>query len=106
MDIDETTQNPDASSNVYTSFGTLYLYLGAWGLAAYLAILSLVSYGILLSLRAWLQALYAFMCSQLMFGFFEFYFWHLTAIEVPVYCIFLALLSRVSLQGRMRIATE
>jgi hypothetical protein len=100
MDIDLTTQDPNATSNVYTCIGTLYLYLGPWGSALYVAISGLVSYVILLSLRspssAWFLALYSFLCAQLVFGFFEFYFWHLTAIEVPAYCTFLFLLSRVS----------
>jgi len=74
------------NSNVYTFFGTLYLYLGGLGASLYVAVATLLIYLLLIlasSTRNELfLALYCFVCAQLFFGFFEFYFWHLTTLEV------------------------
>lgn len=93
--------------NVYTFFGTLYLYLGAGGAALYVVGVSFASYGLLvctqLKREAWLTALYCYVASNLSLGFFEFYFWHLDAYELGVLTIALAYLSR-SLNSKRRIA--
>ena len=50
--------------NVYTFFGTLYLYFGAGGAALYVIIVGLISYGLLaltqIRREAWTTALYCY----------------------------------------------
>jgi Family of unknown function (DUF6337) len=74
--------------NVYTMFGTLYLYLGAGGAAIYAIVVGFLSYGVLivtlLKQDAWLTALYCYIAANLAVGFFEFYFWHLDMYELSV----------------------
>jgi len=84
--------------NVYTFFGTLYLYLGAGGAALYVVGVSFVSYGLLvcaqLKREPWLTALYCYVAANLSLGFFEFYFWHLDAYELGVLATAVAYVSR------------
>ena len=72
--------------NVYTFFGTLHLYLGAFGAILYVFIVGLLCYGFLLWVKrknnVWLTASYCFVASELIFGYHEFYFWNLTHYEV------------------------
>jgi hypothetical protein len=72
--------------NVYTLFGTLYLYLGAGGAAIYAIVIGLTSYALLvlaqLKRNVWLTALYCYIAANLAVGFFEFYFWHLDLYEL------------------------
>lgn len=86
------------ADNVYTFFGTLYLYLGAGGAALYVVGVSCVSYGLLISAQlrreAWLTALYCYVAANLSLGFFEFYFWHLDVYELGVLATALAYMSR------------
>jgi oligosaccharide repeat unit polymerase len=83
--------------NVYTMFGTLYLYLGALGGICVVLVLSALFYGLLLSCRTtenvWLLTLYCALVSWLVLGFFEYYFMSLTFIEVAFYCLILRLVS-------------
>jgi hypothetical protein len=85
-DIDLLNADVGHSSNVFTFFGTLYLYLGAFGATLYVAVCGLLCYLLLMiasgTRNELLLALYCFIGSQLFFGFFELYFWHLTAVEV------------------------
>jgi len=82
--------------NTYTMFGTLYLYLGFVGTLLLIMLIAAAFYGLLLacSLRAnpWLLTLYCIQVSWLILGFFEYYFWHLTFLEVAFYCVLLAAL--------------
>jgi oligosaccharide repeat unit polymerase len=84
--------------NVYTFFGTLYLYLGAGGAAIYSIIIGLSCYAILvfaqLKRNAWLTALYCYIVANLAVGFFEFYFWHLDCYELSVATGLFAYVSR------------
>ena len=83
--------------NVYTMFGTLYLYMGALGGICVVLVLSLLFYGLLLICRStgnvWLFTLYCVFLGWLVLGFFEYYFWSLTVPEVAVYCLILGHLS-------------
>lgn len=89
--------SPNTGDNVYTMFGTLYLYLGACGAIIYVVVLALILYGVLIAIRTrkaneWLLVFHCFLCSQIVVGFFEFYFWNLTIIEVVFYTWIFALL--------------
>lgn len=83
--------------NVYTMLGTLYFYLGP--LAALLVVIgvALMVYGLLLACKLrdslWLLALYCFLASWLVFGFFEYYFWHLTFLEIAADCLIFSLIT-------------
>jgi hypothetical protein len=94
MIIDES----GVGDNVYTFFGTLYLYLGAGGAAIYALAIGLISYAMLvfaqLKRNMWLTALYCYVAANLAVGFFEFYFWHLDFYELSAAAGLLAYASR------------
>jgi len=77
--------------NVYTFFGTVYLYLGAGGAALYLIMVGLISYGLLaltqIRREAWTTALYCYVAATLALGFFDFYFWFLDFYELSVVAV-------------------
>jgi hypothetical protein len=85
-DIDLIYSSVNHSSNVFTFFGTLYLYLGGFGAALYSAITASLCYLLLMvaggTKNELLLTLYCCIAAQLLFGFFELYFWHLTVFEV------------------------
>jgi Family of unknown function (DUF6337) len=85
-DIDLLSSAVGHSSNVFTYFGTLYLYLGGLGAAIYAGLAGLLCYLLLITAAGTrnelLLALYCCIASQLFFGFFELFFWHLTVFEV------------------------
>lgn len=74
------------ADNVYTFFGTLYLYLGAGGAALYVIMVGFISYGLLalsqIRREAWITALYCYVAATLALGFFDFYFWFLDFYEL------------------------
>ncbi len=84
--------------NVYTMFGTLYLYLGPFATLLAIAGISFLFYGLLLVCRSstnvWYLTLYCALVSWLVLGFFEYYFWHLTFPETVFYCLLLAAVER------------
>lgn len=81
-------------SNVHTFFGTVYLFLGNLGSFLYIIIFSNIIYFLftfsILTKNCWIIIAYIYVASLLAFGWFEFYFWLLSSIEVPVYSILLA----------------
>jgi hypothetical protein len=87
MDTDLLATLP-GQDNVYTFFGTLHLYLGAFGAILYVFIAGLLCYGFLLGVKrnnnVWLTASYCLIASELVLGFFELYFWYLTPYEIVV----------------------
>jgi hypothetical protein len=95
--------------NVFTLFGVLYLYLGACGMMAYTFILGLVAYAILsISRRSrspWIACAAALLLAFLSFGWFHFFFWLLTPIEVVVVTFTLAALWEVGNALRMWFAS-
>lgn len=85
-------------TNVRTLFGTLYIYSNFIQFAAYTLVLSSIMYGLrLVSLKCnsvYLYVVYFFECSLLFMGWFEFYFFHLAAIEIPIVTLLLMLAYR------------
>lgn len=85
-DIDLLQSDVGHSSNVFTFFGTLYLYLGGIGAAIYSAVAASLCYLLLVAASGTrnelLLTLYCCIAAQLFFGFFELYFWYLTVFEV------------------------
>jgi hypothetical protein len=106
MDIDLLGYAEDAGTNVYTFFGTIFLYLGTAAGALYVIVAALLSYGLLIAARIrhdeWLLAAYCIIAAQFGLGFFEFYLWHLTPYEALGYCFLLGVLSA----SRSRARTE
>jgi oligosaccharide repeat unit polymerase len=89
----------DFGSNVYTMFGTLYLYLGPIGAIFVASSAAFLCYGLLVIMirsrpNVWLLTLYCILGGWLVMGFFEYYFWHLPFLEIIVYCLVLAAISR------------
>lgn len=91
-------------ANVYTFFGTLHLYLGVFGAILYIFIVALLCYGFLVLVKrknnAWLTASYCLIAAQLSLGFFELYFWYLTAYEIIAMGVVLSFLSRSNYWSR------
>jgi hypothetical protein len=85
------------TSNVHTFFGTILINLGLFSSIVYVIFSSFFIYGIFAAAKVtrncWIQVVWVLIGSMLSFGWFEFYLWHLPAIEVPVYCFFLGILS-------------
>jgi hypothetical protein len=98
MNFDLTTDAIGQASNVYTLFGTLYLYLDIYTAALYVLVMGLLLYGLLVLVRRqaspWLLVIYCFLCAQLVFGFFELYFWLFNFIEITLYCLVFVAISR------------
>ncbi len=89
---------PDSTSNVFTFFGSIFITLGGVGGAAFVVLVGLVLYTILFLVfrtgNAWFLVLYAFLSGGLLFGWFDYYFHHLTFLECPVYILLFYLISQ------------
>lgn len=98
MDIDYDRPLAFGGSNVYTFFGTPYLYLGPFGSMLYAVVVSLFCYGLLIytkrSGNEWVLVAYCFIGAQLFFGFFELYFSYLTFLELLVYSFLLSFVTK------------
>jgi len=95
MTIDLLNPDPILASNVFTLFGTVYLYIGPLFAVLYVAVMAtIVSLFFSLMNKSmnplWLVA-FSYLSAQLVFGFFEIYFWHSAILEVLVYCGILGL---------------
>jgi len=97
IQIDLLTDDPNANTNVYSFFGTLYIYLGAVGASIYAIIAGLLCYTLWSlagwSRNEWFLTLYCLIAAELFFGYFELYFWLLDPYEVALYVGILALCS-------------
>jgi Family of unknown function (DUF6337) len=109
-DIDLIYSAVGHSSNVFTFFGTLYLYLGGFGAALYSAIAAALCYLLLVAAggarNELLLTLYCCIAAQLFFGFFELYFWHLTVFEVSGLLLGGYLLQLLVSQGNRKALSE
>lgn len=80
-------------TNVRTLFGTVFLNSSMVEFIVYTLLLSSVSYGLKLATLKWnniyMYVIYFFECTLLAMGWFEFYFFHLIALELPVLVLFL-----------------
>ncbi len=113
MAIDLTDDSVDSSTNVYTLFGTLYLYLGALGFAAYVTVMALLCYALFLAAgwtrNEWVLVLYCYIGAQLLFGYFEFYFWHVDTYKIAICTLTFAAFSssfKKSFQPRFSVDTS
>ena len=79
-------------TNVRTFFGTLYIYSDAWQFITYTLFLSTFIYAwkvaTILRRSVYLDIILFYYCGLLMMGWFEFYFFHLDTIEIPLITLF------------------
>ena len=87
------------SSNVATFFGTLIIYSGFIGAGIYTVITGIITYFLLIVnsfyKNIWLLIMYLFLLAGLAMGWFNFYYNNLNFVEIPVYCLVLAILSEI-----------
>lgn len=78
-------------TNVRTFFGTLYIYTDFTQFITYTLVLSTFIYSwkvfALLSRNTYIYIILFYYCSLLAMGWFEFYFFHLDAIEIPLFTL-------------------
>lgn len=76
-------------TNVLTFFGTLFIHLGMLGSILYVLLFSGLIYLLLKYVKStssmYFTAIYVWWCSLLFMGWFEFYFWNLSFIEIPIF---------------------
>ena len=91
-------------TNVRTFFGTLYIYSDAWQFITYTLGLSTFIYAwkaaALIKRNIYINIILFYYCGLLMMGWFEFYFFHLDAIEIPLITLFYGWLAQQ--EGEMR----
>ena len=85
-------------TNVRTFFGTIYIYSGESGFVLYVLFASIMMYVLKLCTlvfnNVYIYVIYFFECGLLGMGWFEFYFFHLAMIEVPILTLFLMVLDK------------
>ncbi len=93
-------------SNVRTFFGTLWINLGTYGTIIYVFVCASLLYGVLLWIKTkpnlWALGFYGLMTSLLFMGWFEFYYFHLIIIEIPIVILILTALmyiDKIPLRG-------
>lgn len=84
-------------TNVRTFFGTLYIYTDFLQFATYTLIISSIIYawkiGALFTRNIYIYLIFSYYCGLMVMGWFEFYLFHLSAIEIPLITLFYAYLS-------------
>lgn len=93
-------------TNVRTFFGTLYVYCNFWQFTIYTIIISTITYSIKLiamyTKSIFLYIILFYYCGLFAMGWFEFYFFHLSIIEIPIITIILWIItkSRISISDK------
>lgn len=82
-------------SNVYSFFGTLYIwsgiYVGMFFTFIYGVLYYIVYLVFIMSRNVWLYIAIFFLIGLLSMGWFEFYLFHEDIIEIPMFCLIMAL---------------
>lgn len=85
-------------TNVRTFFGTLYVYSDYLQFATYTMVASTIIYLwrilALTTQNIFIYIIHFYYCGLMAMGWFEFYLFHLSAIEIPIIVLFYAFLSR------------
>lgn len=83
------------TSNVNTLFGTIVLAAGPLYGVIVVVVLSVISHAMFLgwvrNSNRWLLVAYCYWGGLLIFAWFEYYFWLLRCIEVPMFCLMIAM---------------
>lgn len=86
-----------APTNVRTLFGTIYIYTNWLSFTLYTLVLSTMMYMLKVFAsyckNVYVNGIFFFECSLLAMGWFEFYFFHLTVIEIPIFFVVYALIT-------------
>lgn len=86
-------------TNVRTFFGTIYIYTTIPQFIFYVLFFSTLMYLLKLATikfnNIYVYVIYFFECGLLCMGWFEFYFFHLAMIEVPILTLFLLLIDKI-----------
>jgi len=94
------SNDPSAITNVYSFFGTLYIYLGATGAVIYVIVVALLCYTLWIlagwTRNEWILVLYCIVAAELFFGYFELYFWLIDPYEIALYVGILAMFSSLA----------
>lgn len=95
-------------TNVRTFFGTLYIYSDTWQFVTYTLCLSTFIYAwkavALIRRSIYINIILFYYCGLLAMGWFEFYFFHLDAIEIPLITLFYGWLAQQAADGRKEVA--
>lgn len=95
-------------TNVRTFFGTLYIYSDIWQFVTYTLCLSTFIYAwkavALIRRSIYINIILFYYCGLLAMGWFEFYFFHLDAIEIPLITLFYGWLAQQAADGRKEVA--
>ena len=95
-------------TNVRTFFGTLFIYSDAWQFITYTLCLSTFIYAwkaaALIKRNIYINIILFYYCGLLAMGWFEFYFFHLDAIEIPLITLFYGWIAQQAADGRKEVA--
>lgn len=87
-------------TNVRTFFGTIYIYTDFIQFVTYTIMLSTFIYSwkvfALISRNIYIYIIFFYYCSLLAMGWFEFYFFHLDAIEIPLFTLIFMWLAKLT----------
>ena len=96
----EINTNTALQDNVRTYFGTIYVNCPIWLFGIIVMFWGYVLYLIrILTLRTlsiFIAAIDSWMCALLCMGWFEYYFFHVTTYEIPIYLLLLMVLNKLS----------
>lgn len=95
-------------TNVRTFFGTLFIYSDAWQFITYTLCLSTFIYAwkaaALIKRNIYINIILFYYCGLLAMGWFEFYLFHLDAIEIPLITLFYGWIAQQAADGRKEVA--
>ena len=91
-------------TNVRTFFGTMYIYCNSFQFVCYTLIFSFIMYSVKLiahhSESVFVYAILCYYCGLLAMGWFEFYFFHLAVLEVPIITMILFLITKIKIKNK------
>ena len=95
-------------TNVRTFFGTLFIYSDAWQFITYTLCLSTFIYAwkaaALIKRSVYINIILFYYCGLLAMGWFEFYFFHLDAIEIPLITLLYGWIAQQAADERKEVA--
>ena len=91
-----------------TFFGTLFIYSDAWQFITYTLCLSTFIYAwkaaALIKRSVYINIILFYYCGLLAMGWFEFYFFHLDAIEIPLITLLYGWIAQQAADERKEVA--
>ncbi len=94
-------------SNVYSFFGTVYIFAGYYKgilISLYFGFIYYILYLLFLTMHnIWLLIAIFYLMTLLSLGWFEFYLFHFDVIEIPIFCLFLSLLFQINQKFKFNV---